>query len=98
MTQPAWVPHEDKPAPQPLLVVQSFVNTRDLDHGTDLLADANTANEWLRQSGLLRSEGAVDAGELRPARPFKARLRALLAHHALCHAPPARHPRPQPAV
>ena len=54
MTLPAWVPPpEQKPAPAPLLLVQAFVNTRDLDLGTDLLADPGPANRWLHQSGLL---------------------------------------------
>ena len=40
MALPAWVPeHETKPAPMPLLVVQSFVNTWEADAGTDLLGD-----------------------------------------------------------
>jgi predicted RNA-binding Zn ribbon-like protein len=98
MTMPAWVPHEDKPAPQPLLVVQSFVNTRDLDHGTDLLADANTANEWLRQSGLLGAESMAGAGELRAAREVRESIRALLAHNARGPAPAARDLDPLEAV
>jgi hypothetical protein len=37
MTMPTWVPGEEsKPAPMPLLLVQSFVNTWDGDHGSDL--------------------------------------------------------------
>jgi len=45
VTLPAWVPAgESKPAPPPqLLLVQSFVNTLDLDLGTDLLADPGPA-------------------------------------------------------
>ena len=31
MSLPAWVPPDElKPAPEPLLLVQAFVNTRDL--------------------------------------------------------------------
>ena len=42
MTLPAWAPPgELKPAPEPLLLVQAFVNTRDRSLGTDLLADAD---------------------------------------------------------
>ena len=54
MTLPAWV-HlmSSKRSPAPLLLVQSFVNTRDLDLGTDLLADISQATGWLRESGLL---------------------------------------------
>jgi predicted RNA-binding Zn ribbon-like protein len=89
MMQPSQAPHEDKPAPQPLLVVQSFVNTRDLELGTDLLADADTGNAWLRQSGLLGPEGTADAGELHAAREFREGIRALLAHNGQSAAPAA---------
>jgi hypothetical protein len=88
MMQRTQALHEDKPAPQPLLVVQSFVNTRDLEFGTDLLADAATASEWLRQPGLLGPEGTADAAELRAAREFRECIRALLAHNGR-HAAPA---------
>jgi predicted RNA-binding Zn ribbon-like protein len=89
MMQPSQALHEDKPAPQPLLVVQSFVNTRDLEFGTDLLADAATASEWLRESGLLGPEGTAGAAELRAAREFRESIRALLAHNSLGAAPAA---------
>jgi predicted RNA-binding Zn ribbon-like protein len=81
MTSPAQIPHEEKPAPRPLLVVQSFVNTRDLEYGTDLLADAATASEWLRAAGLLGPEGTADAAELRAAREFREAIRGLLARN-----------------
>jgi len=89
MMQPFQAPHEDKPAPQPLVVVQSFVNTRDLEFGTDLLADAATASEWLRESGLLGPEGTADAAELLVAREFRESIRALLAHNGRSAAPAA---------
>src|SRR5215472_3607164 len=44
VTLPSWVPgQETKPAPMPLLLVQSFVNTWDGDHGSDLLLDPAAA-------------------------------------------------------
>lgn len=87
MTSPAQIPHEEKPAPRPLLVVQSFVNTRDLEYGTDLLADAATASEWLRAAGLLGPEGTADAAELRAAREFREAIRGLLARNGRGPAP-----------
>lgn len=54
MTLPSWVPDiEDKPAPMPLLLVQSFVNTLDRDNGTDRLARDDDARDWLTESGVL---------------------------------------------
>jgi predicted RNA-binding Zn ribbon-like protein len=87
MTQPHQVVHEDKPAPPPLLAVQSFVNTWDLEVGTDLLADAGTANDWLREAGLLGPKATADAGELRVAREFRESIRALLARNGRGPAP-----------
>ena len=90
MTLPAWVPHDEhKPAPGPLLLVQSFVNTRDLDEESDLLAETGPAIGWLRQCGLLGPEDTAGADELRGAREFREGIRALLAHHARGSAPAA---------
>ncbi len=52
----------------PLLVVQSFVNTRDLGEETDLLADADAANRWLREAGLLGADVTAGTEDLRAAR------------------------------
>jgi predicted RNA-binding Zn ribbon-like protein len=80
MTLPAWVPSDElKPAPGPLLLVQSFVNTRDLDTGADLLADAGAAGDWLRQSGLLGPAAVAGAEDLNAARAVRESIRALVA-------------------
>ena len=80
MTLPAWVPaDEQKPAPEPLLLVQAFVNTWNLDTGTDLLADADTGNEWLRLSGILGPEATAGPADLRTAREVREGIRALIA-------------------
>ena len=48
MTLPSWASHlEHKLAPPPLLLVQAFVNTLDLDLRTDVLAHADEARAWL---------------------------------------------------
>jgi predicted RNA-binding Zn ribbon-like protein len=84
MTLPPWVPgdqHDWKPAPEPLLLVQAFVNTRDLELETDLLADAETGNGWLRLSGLLSPDAAAGPGDLRAARGVRECVRALIGHN-----------------
>jgi predicted RNA-binding Zn ribbon-like protein len=81
--------HEDKPAPEPLLTVQTFVNTRDLEYGTDLLADAETGNQWLRKAGLLGPGGAAAEAELRAARELRESIRSVLAHNGRGPAPGA---------
>ena len=80
MTLPPWVPgQESKPAPMPLLLVQSFVNTWDGDHGSDLLLDPAAAREWLAAAGLWSAERAPDPAELHLARGVREGFRALLA-------------------
>ena len=78
MTLPAWVPDEEtKPAPMPLLVVQSFVNTWEGDSGVDLLADPVAGPRWLCQAGLARGDD-VDLAE---AREVREGIRALLVEN-----------------
>lgn len=72
---PMWVSDiETKPAPMPLLVVQSFVNTWESDTGVDLLADPDEGPRWLQEAGLLRSP-AVDLAQ---ARVIREAIRGLL--------------------
>ncbi len=81
MALPAWVPDtESKPAPMPLLVVQSFVNTWEGDAGTDLLADPAAARRWLREAGLLEGVGGDDA-DLASVQEIRESIRSLLVHN-----------------
>ena len=53
MTLPSWASHLlHKLAPPPLLLVQAYVNTLDLDLRTDILAHADEAQAWLADAGL----------------------------------------------
>jgi len=73
---PAWYPWpetETKPAPMPLLLVQAFVNTLDLDQGQDLLS-----SDWFVGAGLLDASADVGAGELELARAMRESIRQLL--------------------
>jgi predicted RNA-binding Zn ribbon-like protein len=89
MTLPSWASHlEHKLAPPPLLLVQAFVNTLDLDLRTDVLAHADEARAWLADAGL-RDRGpgrpgqadADFAAELQLARDVRESLRAMIAHN-----------------
>jgi predicted RNA-binding Zn ribbon-like protein len=83
VTLPNWVrDNESKPAPQPLLLVQAFINTRDDDAGTDLLAGLQTGAGWLREAGLVAGAGEVTPDGLRQAREVREGLRALLAQNS----------------
>lgn len=66
----------------PLLLVQSFVNTRDLDLGTDLLAEPGPGSTWLREAGVLRAKASVTPAELETAREVRESIRVLLARHS----------------
>jgi predicted RNA-binding Zn ribbon-like protein len=80
MTMPSWVPGEEsKPAPMPLLLVQSFVNTWDGDHNSDLLLDPATARDWLTEAGLWSAGRTPDPAELHRARAVREGIRAMLA-------------------
>jgi predicted RNA-binding Zn ribbon-like protein len=88
MALPSWVPEiETKPAPMPLLVVQSFVNTWEGDTGIDLLGDAPTAAAWLADAGLCR--GKLDGPALARARLDREAIRALLVCNAGGESPDA---------
>ena len=41
-----------KAAPQPLRIVQRFLNTVDLEHGRDWLPTAEALADWLGEAGL----------------------------------------------
>jgi len=80
MALPSWVPDDEtKPAPMPLLVVQSFVNTWEADSGVDMLADPPAASLWLRDAGLIDPD--VEDVDAATAREVRESIRALLIHN-----------------
>lgn len=62
----------------PLLLVQGFINTLDLEQGTDALADPTTAREWLVAARLLDPAAHAGPRELGLARQVRESLRWLL--------------------
>lgn len=69
---------EDKPAPMPLLTVQSFINTLDVEQGTDVLHDPGAAAAWLAAAGLVAPDTIISAEQLAEARAVRESLRALV--------------------
>src|SRR5215467_4832380 len=67
-----------EPAPGRLRIVQAFVNTNDIEGGTDEFSTPNALASWFRTSGLVRSPVRVGMND--PARAVELReaLRALL--------------------
>src|ERR1700722_16529739 len=83
MTMPLWASGEEsKPAPMPLLLVQSFVNTWDGDHNSDLLLDPATARDWLTGGGLWGAQRDPAPTELHRARAVREAIRAMRAANA----------------
>ena len=62
----------------PLLLVQSFVNTWDGDHGSDLLLDPAAARNWLTEAGLWGTERMPEPADLHLARGVREGIRAML--------------------
>ncbi len=67
-----------EPAPGELRRVQAFVNTRDVENGTDELASAAALAAWLRRWGLLERGAALSEADRRLAVDLREGLRALL--------------------
>jgi predicted RNA-binding Zn ribbon-like protein len=68
----------EKTAPQPLELVQRFVNSVDLESGEDELTSPQELRAWLAERELLDPTDAVSAADLRRALDVREGLRALL--------------------
>lgn len=84
----------DKPAPPELQSVQAFVNTLDLEEGTDLLQDRGDAEQWLRREGLIGTRTRLESDQLAELRGIREGLRVLLANNNGGRAPTASDLRP----
>jgi predicted RNA-binding Zn ribbon-like protein len=73
---------ESKPAPQPLQLVQSLVNTVELPDGADRLADPADAGPWLVHNGLLPLRADPTPADLELLRAVREALRTMLVHNA----------------
>lgn len=79
---PDWAGSESKPAPMPLLLLQSFVNTLDSDEDTDELATADATRSWMAAAGLIDEATTVSEAEAARARAVREALRDLIAGDA----------------
>jgi predicted RNA-binding Zn ribbon-like protein len=75
-------PGERARAPGPLRLVQSFVNTVDLEAGPELLPDAAALRDWLTAEGLLDAGARVGDADHRRAIELREAIRELAAGHA----------------
>src|SRR6476620_744341 len=81
MTLPSWASHLQHKLAPPLLLLQAYVNTLDLDLRTDMLAHADEAQAWLADAGLRDLEQPDLAADLELARAFRESLRAMIARN-----------------
>jgi len=71
-----------KPAPPPLLAVQAFANTIDLETESDLLESTAAFRDWLQDLELAIPDLAVSRDDLGSARRLRETIRALLLANA----------------
>jgi len=70
---------EGKPAPMPLLAVQAFANTLDVEDAADRLESPAKFARWLEESGLAKKGIQVTKSGLDAARELRNAVRGLLA-------------------
>ncbi len=70
---------EGKEAPLPLLAVQAFANTLDVESGHDFLESTDSFAAWLRKMDLATPGVKVSAKDLDDARALRETVRPLLA-------------------
>src|SRR5690242_15149863 len=80
----------EKTAPEPLRLVQRFVNSVDLESGEDELTEPTDLRVWLAERGLIERDEAVTRADLRRALEVREGLRSLLMANNGMPADPAR--------
>jgi predicted RNA-binding Zn ribbon-like protein len=70
-----------KTAPQPLYLVQRFVNSVDLETGEDELAGPDALRSWFAERGLMDSGDPVSRADLERVVGVREGLRAVLRHN-----------------
>jgi predicted RNA-binding Zn ribbon-like protein len=70
---------EGKPAPMPLLAVQAFANTIDVEEGVDRLESLESFQQWLEEMDAIEPGVKARPDNLRDSRGLRSALRILLA-------------------
>lgn len=71
----------EKTAPQPLYLVQRFVNSVDVESGEDELSSPDALRDWFAERGLMDAGGSAGPADLKRAIDVREGLRAVLAHN-----------------
>jgi predicted RNA-binding Zn ribbon-like protein len=77
------------PAPGRLELVRAFVNTLDVEAGTDELSSPGALISWLGRRGLAGAAGAGTRDDVRRAVALREALREVLQAHVTSQSPPA---------
>ena len=85
-----WV--EGKPAPMPLLAIQAFANTVDVEGETDELDSAEAFEKWLRDTGQIAAGGKVKPQHLELARELRCAARHARSEQQRQARPPGHRP------
>lgn len=72
---------KEQRAPDDLELVRAFVNTADIEQGTDHLGSAETLSAWLLEHGLLDGSATAASSDLARAIALREALRAILLVH-----------------
>jgi predicted RNA-binding Zn ribbon-like protein len=75
-------PGERAPAPSDLAIVQAFVNTVDLEDGTDALDSPAALADWLVRHGLVRRRPRLGRPDLERALTLREGFRAMIGGNA----------------
>lgn len=78
LTTKAMSHEASKPAPEPLALVQRFVNSLEMDDMDEELSSPDELRSWLALRGLMSADERVSEGDLRRAIDVREGLRALL--------------------
>jgi predicted RNA-binding Zn ribbon-like protein len=80
----------EKTAPEPLRVVQRFVNSVDLESSEDELTSPKALRDWLVERDLMEPRARVSAADLERALDVREGMRALLLANSGIQADPGR--------
>jgi predicted RNA-binding Zn ribbon-like protein len=67
-----------KPAPGELEVLRTFVNTYDVEDGTDVIDTPDSLRDWLAARGLIARTEQLDDDDVRKARSVREALRSMM--------------------
>jgi predicted RNA-binding Zn ribbon-like protein len=78
---PAVVSGSKRPAPGDLELVRGFVNTVDVEAGTEKLDAPASLRDWMVSNGLISPKVTASSADLRKALDLRRALRSLLTHN-----------------